>query len=129
MKITSTNHDINLVELERVDSFDADYDMAKIILPMLLQIKFVKDSIPNTLTKSIVGLPGSQLCFDFVYEDHSQLFEGSLMDKWHEILDKMIWSFQQIIHHSRADTCHDRFEECLQEGLTLFAEYYQDLWD
>ena len=44
------------------------------------------------------------------------------MDGWHEILDKMIYSFDEILKDDSTD------QDKIQEGLELFAKYYTDLW-
>ena len=44
------------------------------------------------------------------------------MDGWHEILDKMIYSFDEILKDDSTD------QDKIQEGLELFAKYYVNLW-
>ena len=44
------------------------------------------------------------------------------IEEWHEVVDKMIYSFEQIEKGSS-----DRVK--IEEGLQLFAKYFEDLWD
>ena len=44
------------------------------------------------------------------------------IEEWHEVVDKMIYSFEQIEKDSS-----DRVK--IEEGLQLFAKYFEDLWD
>lgn len=55
-------------------------------------------------------------------------YPGNLanMEIWHEILDKMIYSFETI-SKDNADVYSN--ENAVKEGLALFSEYYMDLWD
>jgi hypothetical protein len=53
---------------------------------------------------------------------------------WNEIMNKMIWSFQQLTVDYKngvniKSDARPLYEERLQEGLTLFGTYYLALWD
>lgn len=48
------------------------------------------------------------------------------MDGWHEVLDKMIYSFETI---SKDDQQVYGEADKIQEGLDLFSKHYMDLWD
>jgi hypothetical protein len=63
-------------------------------------------------------------------------------DEWEQIIDKMLWSFEQIIqgyakmleitHYddSKKDSKEiDEYFNKINDGLFLFAKYFQDLWD
>lgn len=50
--------------------------------------------------------------------------------EWQAIIDKMIWSFEEI----EKDACVDvkdivAHEERIKEGLNLFAQYFRHLWN
>ena len=49
------------------------------------------------------------------------------IEEWHNIIDKMIYSFE-IIANDDIVTQMNRKKE-IQEGLDLFAKYFMDLWD
>ncbi len=44
------------------------------------------------------------------------------VEKWDEILDKMIFSFEKIAKGSQESSIE------MQEGLDLFGEWFQNLW-
>ena len=58
-----------------------------------------------------------------------KLFKKGLNDKeWNKKLKKMIWAFEFVI----SDTYYistEKEKNKLQEGLFLFAEHFQNLWD
>lgn len=64
------------------------------------------------------------------------------MEEWHALIDKMIWSFDQISNDYSGEYYLDKisdnetyeklqkeYNEKLKEGLNLFAKYFCDLWD
>ena len=71
-------------------------DRANIILPALLQLKNTKHGIPSEFVEDIGGEDWStQDSFDFYKESHDEAWtEGA--KRWDAILDKMIWSFEQL---------------------------------
>lgn len=84
------------VKIDKFDTWNLDNTLAYIIYPALLQLKETKHGIPSYF--STIGGEGydEQESFDFYKEDHNELFEQRIKE-WEEILDKMIWSFQQLI--------------------------------
>jgi hypothetical protein len=83
------------VEIEKFDTYSLDHTLALIILPALLQIKELKQGIPNEFANSSGEYYDGQLSFDFDDDAENQQFQQGIK-QWDEILDKMIWSFQQI---------------------------------
>jgi hypothetical protein len=85
--------------------------LAVITHPMLKQFKETTHGYPNELTE----------------------------EQWNSILDKMIWSFDQIandweekfyVTNDQVDyQGYTTFKNQIQEGLDLFAKHYNDLWD
>ena len=64
-----------------------------------------------------------QLHFDFIDEEVETKY---LVDKWDNIMDKMIYSFECIMQDNNLEIEDwDR----VQEGLDLFAKHYTSLWD
>ena len=80
------------------DTWSLDYYIAKFTLPRLKLFKKVERGYPCDL-KSI--------------------------DEWHDILDKMIASFE-ILATDEWNTQDE--QKIVDEGLDLFRKYYQDLW-
>lgn len=99
------------IEIEDFDTWSLDHTLALIILPALIQLKHTKQGVPNELTDRVGGDFDSNYTFDFIKEDDTEVF-NQLCDKWDDILDKMIWSFQQLsiddeydskYHHGKMD--------------------------
>jgi hypothetical protein len=94
-----------------------DCTLAMIIHPMLVQLKATQHGYPAGLTE----------------------------ERWNEILDEMIWAFEQKVKHvDPLDACHDKCSNfgdpvckaCLEDtaermtnAFKLFGEYYESLWD
>ncbi len=84
------------IEIEKFDTWNMDGTLAKIIYPMLLQLKDTKQGVPNEVVNDIGGEDYSdQYSFDFYKETYNESFDKAC-ERWNDILDKMIWSFQQI---------------------------------
>ena len=80
---------------DKSECWNLDITIAKFILPRL---KYFKE---NTISYPQVDIG---------------------LDGWHEILDKMIYSFDEILKDDSTD------QDKIQEGLELFAKYYVNLW-
>lgn len=108
--------------IEDHDIWDASYTMAHIILPILKKYK-----------KDANGFP---------YIDEIKTFED-----WENILDSMIWSFENILDDSWEDQFYkdkegdgffgnfevdlkglEKHNEKIQKGLDLFSKYFVSLW-
>lgn len=93
------------VKVDPWDTYSMDHTAALIILPLLLQLKHSKMGVPSELTTRIGGDVDNNLVFDFIKDDDDQVFD-QLCNKWDEILNKMIWSFQQIVDDSYDSKYH-----------------------
>lgn len=83
------------VQIEKFDTWNLDSTLAVIILPALIQLKATKHGIPSEFAEVGGAEYDSQTSFDFYKETHNEAFDQGIK-RWEEILDKMIWSFQQI---------------------------------
>lgn len=83
------------VKIDKFDTYSMDHTLAHIILPCLLQLKITKMGIPAEFGDSKNDWAAQQ-AFDFYEEVHNEAFDVGVK-RWEEILDKMIWSFQQIL--------------------------------
>lgn len=93
------------VQVDPWDTYSMDHTAALIILPLLLQLKDTKHGVPNEFVSRIGGDMDGNYCFDFIKEDENKVFDmGCAM--WEETLDKMIWSFQQIVDDSYDSKYH-----------------------
>ncbi len=99
------------VKIENFDTWSFDHTLAHIIYPALLQLKASKHGVPSSIVDDVGGEDWSeQDSFDFYKESHNDAFNIAC-ERWNEILDKMIWSFQQIMldnydekyHHGSAE--------------------------
>ncbi|EGT3606827.1 hypothetical protein FKF97_10520 [Clostridium perfringens] len=52
--------------------------------------------------------------------------------EWNEILDKMIYAFKYVLKRDSLNFNYDIEKERIEkykEGMSLFAEYFMELWD
>ena len=98
------------VEIEPHDTYSLDHTLAYIILPALLQLKATKMGVPAEFADAGGADYDSQDSFDFYKETHNEAFDEKCKE-WELILDKIIWSFEQILmdeyeqkyHHGKAE--------------------------
>lgn len=98
-------------KIKDVDTWNLDYNIARYTLPLLKRFKELKNGFPARLES---------------------------MEEWDEILDKIIWSLEEIVNDEdglqlTGYTEQDReiikeYYNKKQEGLRLFGEYLCDLW-
>lgn len=100
-----TNRQKIVVHIDKWDTWNMDSTLARIILPMLLQLQETKHGIPAEFV-DVGGSPGDkQYCFDFYSESSDWAFEqGAKL--WDQTLDKIIWSFQQIAYSNYEELYH-----------------------
>jgi hypothetical protein len=118
------------VHVDRYDTFSLDHTLALIILPCLIQLRKSQQGIPVI---NHTEVDPNQESFDFGDDLESMQFEKNTQT-WNEIMDKMIWSFQQLTINYKngfnvTSEARPLYDERIQEGLTLFGTYYLALWD
>lgn len=125
------------IHIDSYDTWSMDHTLALIILPMLKQLKETQHGAPGDMPEFSQTLYGSsQLSFEFYGEGDSAAWDAG-HKRWEEILDKMIWSFEQIVSEgenepkfSRGDNSEfTKYHQRIDEGLALFGKYYRGLWD
>lgn len=85
------------VLIEEHDTWSMDLTLAYIIIPMLKQLKQTKHGAPGSLPEfAMTSLGSSQYCFDFYAEGDDAAWDAG-HKHWDEIVDKMIWSFEQVL--------------------------------
>ena len=113
------------IEIEHFDTYSLDHTLALIILPALIQYKNENNGIPTEFS-DVGGEPSAlQESFDFYTETHDEAFEEAVR-KWDEVIDKMIWSFQQIVEdnyrekyqHGKMEWDWEESEEIITSPLT-----------
>lgn len=91
------NHRHVKIQIEKFDTWNLDHTLAMIILPALIQLKYTKHGIPGNLEEIPEDYNRNQLVFDFYnLVENDEEFKRS-QQRWNNILDKMIWSFQQLV--------------------------------
>lgn len=94
------------IEVEHFDTYNLDHTLALIILPALIQLKATKQGVPSIFVQDVGGEDyADQDSFDFYKESHKEAWEQKIKE-WDEVLDKMIWSFQQIALEDYDDKYH-----------------------
>lgn len=94
------------VQIDSFDTYSLDHTLAVIILPALIQLKETMHGVPN----DFVHVGGDtnvedQMCFGFYSETYNESFEVGCK-KWEEVLNKMIWAFDQIVKDEYSDLYH-----------------------
>ncbi len=85
------------IRIDKYDTWSMDHTLAMIVLPMLKQLKETKHGSAGGMKEFAMTSEGtSQYCFDFYAEGDDAAWEAG-HKKWDETLDKMIWSFEQIL--------------------------------
>lgn len=94
------------IQIDSWDTWNMDNTLAKIIYPMLIQLKATKHGVPSELVNDVGGEDYAQQdSFDFYKETHDESWKIGA-ERWDEILDKMIWSFGQIAYEDYDDLYH-----------------------
>ena len=123
----------------RKELWDIQYHLAAIIRDALIQFK----------NSNRLGFPANINNIKYVEDDHEN--EKQLQEEWESVLDKIIFAFTEISHNEENDPLlvwygngnntdyksapeevvqeSHQYDEKIQEGLKLFAEYYRALWD
>ncbi len=122
------------VKIDKYDYWNLDSTLAHIIVPALKQFRANINSIPGDFSAKLHNESYSQLSFDFINETYKEA-EEIVFNQWKETVDKMIWSFEQILADDNEEQyiidkkVYQIYRERIQEGLDLFAKYYTALWD
>lgn len=132
----SSSRKVN-VTIDNFDTYNMDHTLALIILPLLIQLKNNKHGVPNTIVKDVGGEDYSeQASFDFYADTYTESFNKAC-ERWDEILDKMIWSFQQLAledydnkyHHGKPDYNWLKIEDKTYNPVTNQLENTYELVD
>lgn len=93
------------IKIDNFDTWNLDHTMAMIIYPALLQLKEIKHGLPSEFAEVGGEDYNSQQCFDFYSETTSECFALGVK-RWDDVMDKMIWSFQQLCLDNYDDKYH-----------------------
>lgn len=93
------------VQIDPYDTWNLDHTLALIIYPALLQLKATKQGIPSEFGEVGGDTHGMQDSFDFYQESYDEAWREGVA-RWDHILDKIIWSFEQLLKADYDDQYH-----------------------
>jgi hypothetical protein len=95
------------IRIDKQDTWNMAETLAEIILPMLKQLKAAKHGSPGTMPafNEDTNHQWPQMCFEFYKEGDTDAWKRA-HDQWDEAMDKMIWSFEQIVIEDRDSQFH-----------------------
>jgi len=99
------------ITIHKYDTWSMDRTLSHIILPLLIQLRATKMGVPAEFGDVGGADYDSQDSFDFYKEDHNWAFDQKVKE-WDLVLDKMIWSFQQL--------CLEDYEQLYHHGKTEY---------
>jgi len=105
------------VQIDKWDTWSLDHTPALIIYPALLKFKKDKTGVPSAF------IPITDPYRDYTDEEYAQAQKA-----WDEVVDHMIWSFEQLASGQIEDNYEKEYHERVQQGLELFGKYYRNLW-
>jgi len=147
------------VRIDRYDTWNMDYTLSHIILPMLKQLNETKHGAPYVDDEDVpehlrsTAAPAKENDWD-TDDNHFKRW-----DRWDWVLEELIWTFTQIkednwesqyykdlgeidFDSSKEDDTiswkrkpvidwegRNKHQERITNGLKLFGKYYQALWD
>lgn len=129
------------IKMEKHDLWDFWGSTGLIILEWLKEFRNCdRQGVPADVLMNmrIADKDDFQSSFDFYKETSPQFSQAE--DKWNEIIDKMIWSFEQMTNETNADYWtetdldlfnrfkYDQYQNRIEEGLDLFRKYMEYLW-
>jgi len=113
------------VRIDKHDTWSMDHTLAHIILPMLVQLKENNHGHPANLEEHE---------WDDIMDEMIWAFEQKCRDHWEDdyygdyVEDQkngsMVGSFKWIDHEGR-----QKHQERMTNGFKLFGKYYENLWD
>ena len=93
------------VEIDDYDTWSLDHTLANIILPALIHLKETKQGVPSEFAQVGGEDYSDQESFDFYKESYPEAFDKKSKE-WDDILDKMIWSFEQLALEDYSEQYH-----------------------
>jgi hypothetical protein len=118
------------------DTWNMDYTLAKIILPMLKQLKATKHGSPNVDNEDVpINLRAPEedvLKYKTLGETDPDFFK-----RWDWVLDEMIYAFDCKVNKEEVYMRFDikdrdamqKEQDRISNGFRLFGKYYESLWD
>ena len=123
------------VKIHEHDTWNMDQTLAYIVVPMLKKLVEITHSGPPVDLKDVP----SKLRPKKGYEPQDIGMDHLYLDRWHWVLNEMIFAFSAKIDPSIEDQyfTEDGYDEAGMEkhqkrvanGFRLFGKYYESLWD
>ena len=98
------------IKIHNYDTWSMDSTLAPIILPMLVQLKETKHGHPADWTEQE---------WDEILDEMIWAFEQKCRDDWMEDYDYNKWDSEGVKAH----------QERMTNGFRLFGTHYENLWD
>lgn len=130
------------VSIDRWDTWNMDFTLAHIVLPMLKQLQATKHGSPMVDDEDVPHLPkklpASQeaMQYDlFASEEQDELSWAQYEERWQWVLDEMIYAFDCKVNKEEVYMRYNDIKDIKQEqkrisnGFRLFGKYYEGLWD
>jgi len=145
------------IHIDNYDTWNMDYTLALIIVPMLKQLRDEGHGAPGDIPEFQQTSNQAQDSFPFYGEEDDMAWEAG-HTRWLNMLNEMIWAFEQVIEPQedlywkptnkppQVDTVLDdedilvshrvfdregfeQYSNRIENGLMLFGKYYRGLWD
>ena len=121
------------IEIHNYDSWNAFETIAKVVYPILVQLKATKHGYALV---SAQDAPGIELEPDEVESGYSEA-------RWDYVLDEIIWTMKELAENEPSapsygmmDSNFSKYQQeyaaynaRLQKGCELFGKYFRNLWD
>lgn len=118
------------VRIDKWDTWSADYTLAHIILPVLVQLSEQKMGAPYVDNEDVPSQLRSSQTDRTVGDIDKHYF-----DRWNYVLNEMIFAFEEKVNGDEyADVAGGNWErfnerkERMANGFRLFGKYYEALW-
>jgi len=129
MKILMTKDDTeDYIHIDSWDTWSMDHTLARIIHPMLIQLKNDTHSsarVANVDVPEKLHRPPGVDEWDL---------DDDWTPRWNWVLNEMIFAFEQILEGEDSwwelePSANKLMQKRIDNGLRLFGKYYRDLWD
>lgn len=135
------------VHLDHYDTWNADYTLAQIILPVLEQLRDNSQSyplidpvdVPTDLKPTMEQLKTykeegvldtkAKARWDYAINEMIFAFECIVDDSWEDMFFSWDYDSQDDLFHHFDKDGFNKYNSRIDNGLRLFGKYYRALWD
>jgi hypothetical protein len=124
------------IRIDKWDTWSADFVLAKIAHPLLIQLKEAKQGIPMVDDIDVPHIPMPE-CYD-----ENKIWEYPEFERrWEWVMDEMIWALGEISNCKENEpeikklesgemdlSDYYAYQDRIVRGTTLFGKYFQNLW-